>query len=61
MRELTPNTIECNVLCVCWMYVCYKINMLTPNTIELSTFTFISDVIVYEDIYELWNFVFSPI
>jgi len=27
--------------------------MLTPNTIELSTFTFISDVIVYEDIYEL--------
>ena len=43
------------------MYVCDKINMLTPNTIELSTFTFISDVIVYEDIYELWNFVFSPI
>ena len=31
-KLLLPTQSTCNVLCVCWMYACYKINMFKPNT-----------------------------
>ena len=37
-KLLLPNQSTCNVLCVCWMYAPYKINMFKPNKYINSEF-----------------------
>ena len=30
-KLLLPTQSTCNIVCVCWMYACYKINMVKPS------------------------------
>ena len=32
-KLLLPTQYTCNLLCVCWMYACYKINMFKPKSV----------------------------